>query len=170
MDIRFHASDSPERLVPGHIDVAIRYGPGPYPETPSLKLWDDELTPVCSPTLNLTSETDLRRAVLIHVAGRRRPEQGVTWEGWCSLSGLSGVDVAAGPHLPDSMSAVQAAIAGQGVAIVSGRLVADAIKAGLLVAPFASTITGDAFHFLSADAIEQSDPVTRLRTWFSEQA
>ncbi|AEH82722.1 putative transcriptional activator (plasmid) [Sinorhizobium meliloti SM11] len=64
------------------------------------------------------------------------------------------------------MLAVQAAIAGQGVVIASRVLVADALAAGLLEAPFTQSLAGDAYHFACALGLEQRTDIAALRMWF----
>lgn len=164
--LRFHASNLVEDLRPGGIDVAIRYGRGPFAGSESRKLFDDAFIPVCSPALGLSHAQDLRYATLIHVEGRNRPDPAPTWERWCAMAGLPDIDARAGPRLPDSMSAVQAAIAGQGVVIVSRLLAGDAIAAGLLMQPFAHAIPGDAYHFVTATDVAQDENIAALRNWF----
>lgn len=165
-NLRLHASDTLEDLRPGGIEVAIRYGRGPYPGTASTRLCDDVLVPVCSPRLGLTRLEDLPGATLIHVDGRNRPTPDPGWVHWCAKAGLTGVDVNAGLRFPDSMLAVQAAIAAQGVVIVSRVLVADAMAAGLLEAPFARTLAGDAYFFCCAEELEMRADIAALRKWF----
>ena len=76
------------------------------------------------------------------------------------------MDTRAGVHFPDSTLAVQASIAGQGVSIVSLVLVADALAAGLLVAPFAPILRGETYHFACATDLETRPQIVTLRNWF----
>ena len=167
VDLRLHASDIIETLRPGGIEVAIRYGAGPFDECVSASLYQDEMIAVCSPALGISETSDVRGATLIHV-DRSRPSRGAGWPHWCAKAGLSDVDVNAGPRFPDSMLAVQAAIASQGIVIVSRPLVADLIAAGLLAAPFAITLEGDTYHFSCAIGLESRPDVAALREWFQE--
>jgi LysR family transcriptional regulator, glycine cleavage system transcriptional activator len=166
IDLRLHTSDVVEELRPGGIEAAIRYGQGPFPGVASLRLCADVLIPVCSKRLGLARLEDLRHATLIHIDGRSRPTPKPEWSRWCAQAGILGVDTAAGPRFPDSMLAVQAAIAAQGVVIVSRVLVADALEAGLLEAPFPQTLAGDAYHFACATGLESRTDIVVLREWF----
>ena len=121
---------------------------------------------MCSPTFGIKTLADLRRAALIHIDFRRRPLPLPDWEHWCRQVGARDIDTTAGQHLPDSLLAVQAAIAGQGVAIESLVLVSDALRAGLLVAPFSTSLPGDSYHFVCADGLQKRDDITSLRDWF----
>ncbi|MFB9952885.1 LysR substrate-binding domain-containing protein [Rhizobium puerariae] len=165
IDLRLHMSNAVEELRPGGIDIAIRYGRGPFPGVVSTQLCADTLVPVCSPGLGLSRLEDLRDATLIHIDGRSRPMPNPDWPRWCALAALTDVQTDAGPRFPDTMLAVQAAIAGQGVAIVSRVLAGDALASGLLVTPFAQTLAGDAYHFACATGLEQRQDIMALKTW-----
>lgn len=166
VDLRLHASDAIVELRAGHVDAAIRYGKGPFAGVASIPLRHDVFGPVCSPGLGVSKLDDLRRATLIHVEGRRVPMPSPDWPRWCAKAGLRDVDTRAGLRFPDSTLAVQAAIAGQGIAIVSLVLVADALDAGLLVAPFVPVLRGETYHFACASELETRPDVVALRAWF----
>lgn len=166
IDLRLHASDAIVALRSGGVDAAIRYGKGPFAEVADIPLRDDVFGPVCSPGLGLSAPEDLRRTTLIHIDGRQVPVPAPDWSRWCAEAGLRDVDTQAGLRFPDSMLAVQAAIAGHGVAIVSRVLVADALDAGLLVAPFAPVLRGETYHFACAPDIEKRQDIVALRAWF----
>lgn len=127
IDLRLHMSNAVEELRPGGIETAIRYGHGPFHDVASTHLRDDVLVPVCSPALSLSHIDDLRRATLLHIDGQTRPTPRADWSRWCAQADVHGIDANAGPRFPDSMLAVQAAIAGHGVVIASRFLIDDAI-------------------------------------------
>ncbi len=166
IDLRLHSSNAVEDLRPGGIETAIRYGRGPFAGVVGTCLCADVLTPVCSPRLGISRLDDLRHATLIHVDGQSRPTPTPDWSRWCVEAGVTGVDVDAGPRFPDSMLAVQAAIAGQCAVIASRVLVADALAAGLLEAPFSQALAGDAYHFACATGLETRADIAALRVWF----
>lgn len=166
IDLRLHASHTAEILRAGAIDVAIRYGAGPFPGVTTHHLGDDRLIAVCSPRLGLSRVEDLRHTTLLHIDGRNLPAPG--WSDGCAQAGIDGVDTDKGLRFPDSMLAVQAAIAGHGVVLVSRRLVVDALKAGLLVSPFALSLAGDAYHFVCADGLDARPDIVALRRWLQE--
>ena len=166
VDLRLHASDAVVELRPGGVDAAIRYGKGPLAGVASVPLRDDTFGPVCSPGLGLSTLEDLRQATLIHIGGRRVPVPAPDWPRWCGAAGIRDVETQAGLRFPDSALAVQAAIAGHGVAIVSLVFVADALAAGLLVAPFAPVLCGETYHFACAPELESRPDMVALRDWF----
>jgi LysR family glycine cleavage system transcriptional activator len=164
LDVRLHAGDAAVPLEAGQIDLAIRYGRGPFSGGTALQA--DSFGPVCSPRLRLSRKSELRRATLLHVDGRRVPRPLPTWARWCERAKVLGVDTEAGPRFTDGLHAVQAALAGQGVAIVSLVLVADALAAGLLVRPFAEVLRGETYHFVCAPGLDSRAEVAALRGWF----
>ncbi|MQA23039.1 LysR substrate-binding domain-containing protein [Rugamonas rivuli] len=168
LDLRLHASDAVVPLRQGAVDIAIRYGKGPFAGVAATPLAADRYAPVCSPGLHIRSAGDLRRARLIHIDGRTAPLPLPDWERWCAQAGITGVDTGSGLRFTDGMHAIQAAIAGNGVVLVSVVLVADALAEGLLAMPFEQTLAGDAYHFVCAPELDSRADVVRLRDWFLE--
>jgi len=168
VELRLHAGDEPVDLVPGAVDIAIRYGDGPYPGLDGHVLRDDRFAPVCHPALAPRCLDDLRQTPLLHVEGRLVPRLTPDWERWRTVVGPDDLAAAAGARFNDVGLAMQAAIAGQGVAILSLVLVRDALASGLLVQPFQQTLEGAAYHFLAAPGIAHRSEVVALRAWFAE--
>lgn len=169
LDLRLHAADAVVPLAAGRVDVAIRYGTGPYPAAQTTVLRADHFAPVCSPRLGVTRTGDLRRAKLLHLEGTRVPRPTPTWARWCAHAGIARVNTDAGLRFTSSLHAAQAAIAGQGIALVSLVLVADALASGLLIQPFAPVLRGATYHFVCAPELAARPDVVALRTWFQEQ-
>lgn len=166
LELRLHASDALIPLDPRDIGVAIRYGRGPFADVEATALAADVFVPVCSPTLGLARIDDLHAVSLIHVDRRQVPRPAPDWARWCAHAGVEGLDTRAGLRVNDSQHAVQAALAGQGAAIVSRLLVADALVAGLLVMPFDHALPGETYHFVCAPALGDRADVVGLRDWF----
>jgi DNA-binding transcriptional LysR family regulator len=122
----------------------------------------DAFAPVCSPRLAIAGLEDIRRVALIHVDGRTAPLPLPDWPRWCSEAGINGVNTTVGLRM-------QAAIAGQGVAIVSLVLAADALAPGLLIQSFRQILPGDTYHFVCAPAIGSRNDVETLRQWFQQE-
>jgi LysR family transcriptional regulator, glycine cleavage system transcriptional activator len=167
VDLRLHSADEVMPLQAGTIDVAIRYGKGPFLGVEATALRHDAFAPVCTPTLKLSRPSDIRHAKLLHVDGLRVPRPLPTWARWCAKAELRGVKAEAGLRFTDSLHAIQAAIAGHGVALVSVVLASDALASGLLVQPFADTLRGETYHFVCATSVRSE--VIALRNWFREQ-
>lgn len=166
LDLRLHASKAAISFEEGGIDIAIRYGEKMPPAADAVVLCRDEFTPVCSPAMGLTDLRDLRRARLLHVDGYRVPRPAPTWKRWCQQAQVENVDTDAGPRFSDSLHAVQAAVAGQGVVIASSIVVGDALSARALVRPYKNALRGAKYYFVCPAALAARDDVQALRTWF----
>lgn len=166
LDLRLHAAEDMVELRSGGIDLAIRYGKGPFAGVEAVALKRDAFAPVCSPRLGLSKPGQLRDVPLIHVEGRRTPRPAPDWPRWCKRAGISGVNTEAGLRFNDSQHAIQAAIAGHGVAIVSLVLAADALASGLLVQPFRHVLAGGTYHFARAPGLGNRADIASLGNWF----
>jgi LysR family glycine cleavage system transcriptional activator len=165
IDLRLHASDDVVDLRSGAIDAAIRYGPGPFPDLAAVRLTRDALAPVCSPRLGVTRLEDLRQVPLLHTEGRRLLNNAPDWKAWSEAAGVTGLAIDCGPRFTDDAHAMQAAIAGHGVAILSLLLVQGELASGVLVQPFPQTLAGEAYHFLCSPRIAERPDIDALRAW-----
>jgi len=167
-DLRLHASDDPVDLQAGEADAAIRYGMGPYHGLTALPLMTDSFAPVCSPHLGLREPQDLLDATLIHFEwGPQAKKLSVpSWRSWIGQAGLAGIDPEAGITFNDESSAIQAAIAGQGIALLSTALVAAELASGALVQPFfGPELEGLRYDLVYPSGAETWPQVTVLREW-----
>jgi LysR family transcriptional regulator, glycine cleavage system transcriptional activator len=125
-------ADLGEFLAPG-IDIAVRYGTGIWPNAVSERLVGEELFPVCSPEYQaqhrLQKPADLARCTLLRHLWQ-------PWSPWLQASGLSVREPTAGLTLSDSAMLLEAAEAGQGVALARGLFARDALASGRLLRLF----------------------------------
>ena len=148
LQLRLHASDDPVELRSGVADIAIRYGYGPFPGLVAEPLFEERFAPVCSPTLALTAPSDLAGRTLLHVEWRRPSADTPTWARWAQVAGLPDLDTTPRLVFTDDSHAIQAAVAGLGVAMASLGLVREELASGLLVQPFGPVIPGRPYHLL----------------------
>lgn len=169
LDLRLHASDDPVDLHAGLADAAIRYGRGPYPGLVAERLVENRFAPVCSPRLGLGNVHELGAHTLLHSEWRHPGPDSPSWRRWAALAGAGGIDFEAGLRFTDESHAIQAAIAGHGVALLSLTLVADDLAAGTLVQPFGPHLPGHP-HWLLRPEGEPREEVRALRDWLRAQA
>jgi len=148
LQLRLHASDDPVDLRSGAADLAIRYGYGPFPGLVAEPLFVESFAPVCSPNLHLAMPGDLRGQTLLHAEWRHPAADTPTWARWAQAAGLPDLDTTPRLAFTDDSQAIQAAVAGQGVAMASLGLVQDELASGLLVQPFGPVIPGRPYHLL----------------------
>lgn len=165
LDLRLHASDEPVRLEGRDIDAAIRYGRGPYPGLVALPLAADRFAPVCSPALRLRRRADLGRWPLLHFEWRHRRADNPTWRRWLERAGMHEAQPDSGIVFSDENHAIQAALAGQGVALLSLLLVAPDLRSGALVQPFGPVLEGYRYHLVYAPDAPRREELAALGEW-----
>ena len=170
IDMHVHASNRPVDLITGGFDIAIRYGLGRYEGMKSTLLLQDRFAPVTSPTLRVSSAGDLRRRTLIHFDWEQPLPVDLTWAAWARAAQLPDLDTEAGIRYSDESHAIQAAVAGQGAALLSMVLIEQELKLGLLEARLEPVLQGLAYYtVLSGRAVENS-AVASVEAWLIEQA
>lgn len=148
IELRLHADEAPVDVAAGEADLAVRYGAGPYPGLEAVKLAEDRYVVVCSSQMKLRSRRQLSKCVLIHFDWRQPASDAPDWNRWLHAAGLPGVDATGGLRFSDEVHAIQAAIAGQGVALLSATLVQDELHRGVLRSPFGPALPGSAYWLL----------------------
>lgn len=166
--------DTATRLVDfeaDEIDLAIRYGLGGYEGVESVRLFGEEVFPVCSPLLAkaLRGPGDLKRTLLIHDETTGKDPDFPDWRAWLQAAGAPEVDSERGLRFRLSSMAVQAAIDGQGVALGRRVLVEDDLLAGRLARPFELALPARPAYWLVTPRRALSRPGTLLRDWLFEQ-
>lgn len=165
IDVRVATTGKLANFFGDGIDVAIRYGGGDYQGLTSDFLADEEVFPVCSPTLlkgahPLRKPEDLKHHTLI------RDSYPIDWAAWLSSAGVKGVDARKGLTFDSYTFAVEAAAQGEGVALGRSMLVAGDLAAGRLVQPFEHSLKAASSFYVvyPPDAIRQRK-VKVFRDW-----
>lgn len=129
------------------VDIAVRYGPGPYDESLHAEpLWPrGTVVPVCAPQLaagaDLADPATLARQTLLRTvppASWRSDGRGdADWLAWLAAAGATNAAneraTRTGPLFSNSQLAIEAAIAGHGIALVPAMLVQSDLAGGRLV-------------------------------------
>ncbi|HSE78442.1 MAG TPA: transcriptional regulator GcvA [Alphaproteobacteria bacterium] len=151
------------------VDLATRYGFGSWPGLASHKLFDDVLTPLCSPAIaaKLIRPEDLRGVTLLH----ENPEPS-DWTFWSAKFGVEGIDGRKGPRFDSTRIAVQAAIGGLGVAIGAPNVFIEELATGRLVQPFPEMVVGNgkAFWIVYLETSADEPKIRAFRDWILAEA
>lgn len=148
------------------VDVAIRFGTGPWGDLHSEPIVDLTYFPVCSPTIltadpPLVEPAGLRSQTLICVS--QTPD---SWSIWLRAAGLPDLKPRRTVTYDHLAIALSAAEAGRGVALTSEFLCAQRLTAGRLVAPFDLHVRSAATYHLVCRPESLDDPrVVALRDW-----
>jgi len=156
-------------------DAVIRLGSGRWFGLETIKLFDESVTPMCSPRLleepgALNSPDDLRNHVLLHNHSMDYDPSAPTWESWLKAAGAKGVDASRGTHfsLPDH--GLQAAIDGAGVVLGWRTLSAPDVVAGRVVAPFDLNLSlENSFYLCYPEAHSMRSNIVALRDWLMQE-
>ncbi|MDH5823660.1 LysR substrate-binding domain-containing protein [Luteimonas sp. RD2P54] len=165
LDLRIHVSHEPVALDGVEADLAIRYGGGQWPGLRASKLFDNVFAPVCSPRLQLRDPGQLSRQTLLHFAPPGARSAPVDWTAWQRRARVPGLDPGKGPVFSDETHAISAALAGQGVALMSLALVADELRAGSLMRPFGPELQAEPFHLVHPEDEGGDCWMATLREW-----
>jgi LysR family glycine cleavage system transcriptional activator len=167
------ASDYAVDLVRDGYDIAIRFGRGPFPGFAARKLVSLFLFPVCTPQLRdeiaLRVPQDLERAMLLADVQLATGEP--AWPEWLELAGVEGVDWRRGQQFSNVYLAIEAAMAGRGVALAEASLVVDELASGRLVKPFDLELPSAFSQWILTlpEKAERPD-IRRFRNWMLAQA
>lgn len=165
LDLHIHVTHEPVALDGHSADLAIRYGSGRWPGLVAHKLFDNVFVPACSPALRIKRPEDLARHGLLHFESCNAKRVPLGWDGWQKMAKVRGLDAAAGPVFSDETHTISAALAGQGVALMSRALIADELRQGTLVSPFGPELRGDPFHLVYPDHRRGDEALQAVRDW-----
>jgi LysR family transcriptional regulator, glycine cleavage system transcriptional activator len=166
--LHLHTSDAPVDLQGGVAQLAIRYGPGSYPGLRCVPLLASRFAPVCAPGLQVRTLKELARVPLISFDWFHREPATPDWPLWFERAGC--VPLPRQLQFSDEVHAIQAAIAGQGVALINLSLVAEELRTGMLCSPFGPELPGHGFHLVWAQARDTDPDIALVRAWLLEEA
>ncbi|NMY70069.1 LysR family transcriptional regulator [Pseudomonas protegens] len=144
------------------VDLAIRYGKGNWPKVRATRFLAEQLSPVCSPAFKATS---LSNGPLLMA----RSHQPFEWDDW---SRQQAMDLASHPRvmLHDYNIVVEAAVAGQGIAMGRRQLIQRHLAQGSLVDAFDLPPLCSQIGYWLVTAEGASNPALECFTqWLQEQ-
>ncbi|WP_309089354.1 LysR substrate-binding domain-containing protein [Phenylobacterium sp.] len=163
------ASNAPADVAAGEADVAVRYGRGPWPGCRADLLFETAYAPVCSPRLAIRATTDVAGARLIHFVWTRPDATSPVWPAWFERAGLSYPAGGEALTFSDETHALQAAIAGQGVALMNLALAVDELASGALVA-IGPALRGHPMWVVTPDRARAAAAAAEVRDWLLAEA
>jgi LysR family transcriptional regulator, glycine cleavage system transcriptional activator len=174
IDVRIDVTYGVRTMAAEGFDIAIRYGRSEA--TAGTPMFEESVQPVCAPALlkrgvPLKSPRDLHAHTLLQVATPAGAGIPLEWQLWLQAVGAPGVEPAATLTFSNYDSAVQAALAGQGVVLGRRPLIDALLKQRLLVAPFKSETASARGYFLVVEPASAHKPATRaLASWLLDEA
>ncbi len=169
--VRLVTSDALIDFARESADIAIRSGKGNWPGLVSHRLMAIDFTPMLSPELadsigGIQHPRDLLKLRLI--------DAGDTWWAlWFEAAGVADPDLAGRPRSRLGAQAFEAnaALAGQGVAILTPEFYRDDLAAGRLIQPFPLVCTDDDWDYWLAypEARRNVPKIKAFRNWILEE-
>ena len=171
IDLQFRASPSLADFARDDVHAAIRLGRGGWSRLYAEKLMDEWLVPVCSPTLfkrygTLRGRGDMGKYPLIHSSS----EPWVMWSDAArdNIETPNDIWSESGTTFDDSVTVLEAAEQGQGLALARWSLAMPSIASGQLVlahpraVPFARS-----YYFVCPESYRALSKVATFLEWLS---
>lgn len=163
VDFKLHATTDLIDLEAEEVDFTIRYGDGQWPGLHGEALFDEIVFPVASPGFLEKSEVrclqDLTSDMLLR-------DDFFSWSHWLEQTEVAHAVKPSGPLYGDSSLLLQAAEAGQGVALGRSVLVEEALDSGRLVRIGSQSLKAEATYYLVRSAATPSTvTMEAFRSW-----
>ncbi len=178
VDIRVSAHDAMADSDDPEIDLALRYADASQLPPDSVPLFGEVLTPVVNPVLLATlgrrwQPADLAGQTLLEEDDQRPSAEYLSWRHWLRLHAPAGLEPRGWIYLNFTYQQIQAALAGQGVALARVALVHETLSRGELVEPFgaAGRISSPFGYWLVRWRGRPPSPqLTAFEAWVLQQA
>lgn len=170
-DITVEISTSPtlNKAQDRDYDCAIHFSRRPPPEMEANLLVNLVDFPVCQPPADASAAMPWKPGA---IAGQTLLHDRSTdaWKRWLTAAGQTDIDWSKGPVFNETSLCLEAAAAGQGIAIGDNLLALRHIEQGRLVAPFRTAVVcPDSYYFLLPPMKSGQEAVTRFRDWIIDR-
>ncbi|MEM7195806.1 MAG: transcriptional regulator GcvA [Pseudomonadota bacterium] len=175
INVRIDATAELVDLHQSEIDLGIRFGGGRYDGLESECLLEQSVFPVCSPDLldehmQLNEPEDLFQFTLLHGDYPFGEFAWPDWSNWFQTVGVDYREPSGGLRFTQPDLIIQAAIAGQGVALAGSVAVDSELDSGRLMKPFTQAIVGEFSYYLVWSAEKANRPeLVAFRAWLIEE-
>jgi len=149
------------------VDVALRFGNGPWPPLACEPFLDDEYFPVASPKMNRGRLPKEPRDLL---GLRIMREDRDYWRLWFAAAGVQLEAPLEGPFFDDSTFSLQAAARGEGVALARRSIVGEDLERGTLRRLFRIAVPSrERYWFVSPKEVADAPRVKAFRDWIKAE-
>ncbi len=166
LDVAMEATTRYADFARDPVDVAIRFGTGPWEGVCSEPLFPLEFYPVCRPD-GVRDDPTLRTPA--DLAGRTWLEEvhvPTAWPLWLAAAGVTGIEPARRLSYDHAQLMLDAAMAGQGIALTSDVLAERALREGRLTRLFdVKAASPWTYHLVTRPEERDAPPVRAFREW-----
>jgi LysR family transcriptional regulator, glycine cleavage system transcriptional activator len=167
IEVNVNTSTALANFVDDEVDVAIRFGIGPWPPHVCEQFLEDEYFPVASPKWN---KGKLPRAPKDLLGLRMIREDRDYWMLWFKAAGVTVHAPLEGPLFNDSTYSLQAAARGEGIALGRRSIVAEDLERGTLKRLFDISIPSrQSYWFVSPRETADTPKVRAFRDWVKKE-
>ena len=151
-------------------DIAIDWGIGQWVGLENTPLFEIVYSPVLSPALAErlgmpTCPEEVARFPVIHQQDRHE------WQEWLKVAGCAGMPLTDKATIVDTNVVIQAAIAGQGMALGIFPFCQSEVDSGRLIKPFDIDLTPTrSFHLLTRPGARQRREIDEVCKWMIKEA
>ena len=176
VEVYVSADNRVVELARGDVDIAVRYLPDAAAPADALRLFGERMTPVASPRIvhgktALRAPADLARHVLLHYDDPDGRMPWLDWGSWLAANGEPRLRPAGSLRFRLYDQAIQAAVGGQGVALGRLPMIAEHVRDGRLVTPFARKYESARSYFaIVAPRARERDDVASFLRWIGAEA
>ena len=169
IEVNVNASTNLVNFAAEDVDLAIRFGVGPWPQFFCEHFLEDEYFPVASPRLarelRLRAPRDLLRPEV-----RIMREDRDYWGAWFKAAGVPFEDRIRGPLFNDSTYSLQAAARGEGVALARHSIVVEDLERNDLKRLFPLAVPSrERYWFVCPKEAADAPNVRAFRDWVKEE-
>ena len=174
IDVRMNITDKVLDLPSGEADIAIRYSDSDWPDLKAVELVHNEkLIPVCCPELlekfpDIVEISGLLKQTLIHDTTMTNPKY-PGWRKWLRQMSFMDFDGAHFFEVNASLTAIEMAKLGQGVALAREQLIQNELAQGTLINLFPSNELSTGWNYYIVTIKEPRSQVNAFAKWLEEK-
>ncbi len=178
VDIRVSANDVMTDPDDPDVDLALRYAHANQVPPEAQPLFGEVLTPATSPALRDSlgrrwQVADLAGQTLLEEDDQRPSAEFLSWRHWLRLNAPPQLEPRGWIYLNYTYQQIQAALAGQGVALARMALVHESLARGELVEPFGTerrTVSPFGYWLVPWKGRQATPQLQAFETWILQQA
>lgn len=169
IEVELEASPLVANLARHDCDMAIRFTAKSYPGLAADTISRAPLYPVGTPALREKFDAGRGPAALLDLT-LLHEDKGALWRRWFAEAGLGEVALPPTPGRFSSLIAVEAALAGQGVALTSREIVAEELADGRLVKFSEIGLDFGGYYLVYLPERLRERPAAAFREWLLEES
>ena len=169
-ELRIEAHNGEHDAEREDVDAWILYSDGHHPGYSVTRLFGEEVFPVCSPQFRKTLSARPSAEEVIAQPLLHDIYWDTDWPDWARAVGATAGALAANMRFALYKGVIQAAVAGVGMAVGHGEMVAKELATGKLV-PLAhlSVDSGKSYHLVMNPSSANNGTLVRLKEWLLEE-